>query len=97
MPTYISLINLTEQGIKNIKDAPARLKASTEAIEAAGGRMIGFYTVMGQYDYIAITEAPSDEAATIQLLALGAQGNLRTTTLKAFPAEEFVEMVKKLP
>ena len=48
MPTYVILMNLTEQGVKTIKDAPARIEESTKAIEAAGGKLIGFYLTMGQ-------------------------------------------------
>ena len=59
--------------------------------------MIGFYLTMGQYDYVVIAEGPSDEVALMQLLGLGAAGNVRTTTLKAFTKEEFAEIVKKLP
>ncbi len=97
MPTYITLFNLTEQGIKNIKDAPKRIEEGIKASEAIGGKLIGFYSVMGEYDNVSIGEAPSDEAHKKFLLGIGAQGNARTTTLKAFTREEFAEMVKKLP
>ena len=97
MPTYIHLINQTQQGITNIKDVPARIEASTKAVEAAGGKQIGFYAVMGQYDFVGIAEFPSDEAALAFVLALGARGTVRTTTLKAFTEEEFAEIIKKLP
>jgi uncharacterized protein with GYD domain len=97
MPTYVILMNLTEQGIKDIKNAPQRIEEAAKALEAAGGKLISFYTVMGQYDYVAIAEGPSDEVALAQLLGLGMQGNVRTTTLKAFTREEFEEIVKKLP
>ena len=97
MPTYICLMKLTEQGIKNIKDAPRRIEEGTKGLEAMGGKLVGFFSVMGEYDYVGISEAPNDEVITAFLLALGAGGNVRTTTLKAFTTEEFVEIVKKLP
>jgi uncharacterized protein with GYD domain len=97
MPTYVILMNLTEQGVRNIKEAPARIEATEKAVEAAGGKLIAFYLVMGQYDYVAIAEGPSDEVALTQLIGLAMQGNVRTTTLKAFTREEFAEIVKKLP
>ena len=97
MPTYICLMQLTEQGIKDIKNAPKRFEQSTQGIEALGGKLVSFYTVMGEYDYVAIAEIPSDEAAMTFLLGLGSQGNLRTTTLKAFTMEELTEMIKRLP
>jgi uncharacterized protein with GYD domain len=61
-----------------------------------GGKLIDFYMVMGEYDYVVIVEGPSDEAAMIFLMELGAAGNLRTTTLKAFTREAFQEMVGQL-
>ena len=97
MPTYIGLYKLTDQGIKNIKEGPQRIEEGMKAWEAMGGKLLGFYTVMGEYDYVGIGEAPSDEAVLTFALALGAQGFVRTTTLKAFTKEEFAEIVKKLP
>jgi uncharacterized protein with GYD domain len=97
MTTYVILMNLTEQGIRNIKDAPARLKAEFSAVEAAGGKILAFYVTMGQYDYVAIAEGPSDEVAIVQLLALGMAGNVRTVTLKAFALEQFAALLRKLP
>lgn len=97
MPTYIGLYKLTDQGIKNIKDAPQRIEEGIKAYEAMGGKVISFYTVFGEYDYVAIGEAPSDEVALTFALAVGSQGNVRTTTLKAFTKEELAEIVKKLP
>ena len=97
MPTYIILYKLTDQGIRNIKEAPQRIEEGTKALEAAGGKVIGFYSVMGEYDYVGIGECPNDETAVALALAIGSQGNARTTTLKAFTKEEFAEIVKKLP
>ena len=97
MPHFINLMKLTDQGAKTIKDAPARLEAGIKAFEKMGGKMIGFYVVMGEYDYVAIGEAPSDEVAMTFALALSSLGNVRTMGLKAFTREEFAAMVKKLP
>lgn len=97
MPMYVVLYKLTEQGVKNIKNAPERIEAGIKAVEATGGKVLGFYATLGEYDYVSISEAPSDEAAMTFMLGLGALGNVRTTTLKAFSKEEFAEMVKKLP
>lgn len=97
MPTYVILMNLTDQGVKDIKGAPARIGEAAKALEAAGGKLLAFYTVMGPYDYVAIAEAPSDEVALAQLLSLGMMGTVRTTTLKAFTTEQFAAILKKLP
>ena len=97
MSTYIALYKLTDQGIKDIKNGPKRFEDAVRAFEAMGGKMTGFYAVMGEYDYVAIGEAPNDEVAMTFALAIGSQGSVRTTTLKAFTHEEFAKLVKKLP
>ena len=97
MPTYIILLNLTDQGIRAIKDAPQRIEEGIKGFEAMGGKVISVYAVCGRYDYVAIGEAPSDEIAMTFALALGSQGDVRTESLMAFTKEEFAEIVKKLP
>jgi len=90
-------MKFTNQGIKDIKNAPQRIENGIKAWEAMGGKLIGFYAVMGKYDYVAIGEAPSDEVAMTFNLSLGSFGNVRTITLRAFTKEELADMVKKLP
>lgn len=97
MATYVILMNLTDQGVKDIKKAPERIEQGIKAFEQMGGKVAGFYTLMGEFDYLAIGEAPSDEIVTAFVLALGAQGNIRTTTLRAFTKEEIADIIKKLP
>ncbi len=97
MPNYVTLMKLTDQGAKAIRDAPGRIEAGIKAFEKMGGKVIGFYLVMGEYDYVSISEAPSDEVATTFALSLGSLGNARTTTLRAYTKEEFAAMVNKLP
>ena len=97
MATYVILMNFTEQGVKTIKESPARVKAMYKAVEAAGGKITALYATMGQYDLVAIAEGPSDQVALLQLLGLGMAGNVRTTTLKAFGMEEFAALLQKLP
>jgi uncharacterized protein with GYD domain len=93
--TYISLINWTDQGIKNYKDTVARAKGAEEAMAKAGMTMKAIYWTQGQYDIVAITEAPDEETATAFLLSLGAQGNLRSSTLRAFSGEEMERIIAK--
>jgi len=97
MATYIILMKFTDQGIKAIRNAPLRIEAAVKGLEAMGGKVTGFYATMGEYDYVAIGEAPNDTVGMTFLLGLGLAGNVRTTTLKAFTREEFAEIVKKLP
>ena len=88
MPTFVSLIKWTEQGIRNVKDAPKRLEAFEAAITRAGGKLKDFYLVMGEYDMVVVTEVPSEEVMAKLTLTTGMQGNVRTTTLRAFNREE---------
>lgn len=96
MPSYLSLVNWTEQGIKNVKDSPRRLDQVKHMIEQAGGRVIFFYMTMGQYDLVTVFELPDDQAAAKAALQLGMGGNVRTTTLKAFTEEEYRGIIGKL-
>jgi uncharacterized protein with GYD domain len=97
MVTYVVLMKLTDQGVKDIKNAPKRIEANAKAIEAVGGKMTGFFLTVGRYDYVAIVEMPSDEVGMTFLLGLGAAGNVKTESMKAYPREQFAEFVKKLP
>ena len=76
---------------------PGRIEAGIKAFEKMGGRLIGFYVVTGEYDYIIIGEATSDEVATTFSLLLASIGNVRTTSLRAYTKEEFAAMANKLP
>ena len=89
MPSYLTLGKWTEQGIKNVKQSPQRLEGIKQAATAAGGRVIFFYMTMGDYDFASLIELPNDEAAAKLLLNIGTQGNVRTTTLKAFTEDEY--------
>ncbi len=97
MPVYVLLMKYTDQGMKEIKNAPARIEEGFKAWEAMGGKVLGYYILMGEYDCIAIGEGPSDEAATAFALGISARGNVKTTTLKGFTKEEFAGILKKLP
>lgn len=97
MAKYVTLYKLTEQGIRNIKNAPGRARQAMAAWEAQGGKMLGFFSTQGPYDYVAITEASDDEAAAAFALSLGSQGNVTTLTMRAFDIDEFESLVKKIP
>jgi len=97
MPTYIGLMKLTDQGSKDIVNAPARVESAVKLYQKMGGKVIGVYLVMGEYDYVTIGECPSDEVQTAFALALCSQGNVKTTTLKAFPAKDIPAILAKLP
>lgn len=97
MPTYISLITYTQQGIENIKESPKRLDAAKKLLKDMGGELKDFYLTMGQYDIVVVAEAPSDDVMARFALAVGSLGNVRTTTLKAFPEAEYRKIIEGLP
>jgi uncharacterized protein with GYD domain len=97
MPTYISLLRLTQQGIQNIKQGPKRIEAARKAFADAGGKLREVFVVTGQYDYVAIIEAPDDETGARMALALGAQGNVRSETMRAFTEDEYRRITAALP
>jgi len=97
MPTYITLLKWTEQGIRDVKQSPKRLDAAKEAFKAAGGQLKDFYLVMGEYDAVVIAEAPDDETAAKLALSIGSRGAVRTVTLRAFTEDEYRKIIAGLP
>jgi uncharacterized protein with GYD domain len=88
MPTYITLIRYTEQGVKTFKELPQRLEETRAAGEAAGAQLVAYYLTMGRYDAVVVSEAPDDETIARLALAAGGRGNVRTETLRAFTEDE---------
>ena len=97
MPTYVSLLRYTQQGIMDAKNGPARLDAAKEGFRRAGAELKGFYLTMGQYDGLAILEAPDDVTAARLALGIATQGNLRMETLRAYPEGEYRKIIASLP
>ncbi len=97
MPSYLSLIKWTEQGVRDIKQSPGRLDAVKQAARDAGGKVVFFYLTLGDYDIATLMELPNDEVAARLLLTLASQGNVRTTTLKAFTEAEYRTIIAGLP
>jgi uncharacterized protein with GYD domain len=95
MPTYISLINWTDQGIQALKESPARADATAELAASLGGKLVRLYWTVGPYDLVGILEAPDEETATAMQLTVGSRGAVRTTTLRAFDREEIEKIIAK--
>ena len=96
MAKYIALINWTEQGVKDVKESPARADAARAMAKKLGGDMEQLYMTMGGYDLVAILDMPSDEAAAKFALNSAAGGSIRTTTLKAFDEASYRQIVGSL-
>jgi len=97
MATYITLMKYTQDGVKNIKDSPARIDDAKKLFNAMGAEMKAFYLTLGEYDAVVIAEGPDDETAAKLLLTIGGQGNVRTTTFRAFTEDEFRKIIAALP
>ena len=97
MPTYVTLMRFTDQGIHNIKEGPARLEAKKKLFQSAGAEIKSYYLALGNYDAIAIIDCPNDEVAARLALAIGAQGNVRTDTMRVFTEPEYRKLVSGLP
>ena len=96
MPTFISLVNFTDQGIRGVKDSPNRAETFMAAANRMGLQVKGMWWTQGSYDMVVVTEG-SDEAGMAALLATAMQGNVRSQTLRAYSAGEFKKILSMLP
>ena len=96
MPSYIILANWTDQGAQKVRDSPRRLDAAKRALTDMGGEFRSFYMTMGDYDLVAVYEAPDDAVSARFTLLLGALGMVRTKTLKAFPEAAYRQIIASL-
>lgn len=95
METYVILGRLTEKATASLKN-PALIEESFKASKEAGGELKGFYVTMGQYDFVAIWEFPSDDAMMKANLGVGATGAARTETMKAMPWDRVKKMIQEM-
>ena len=95
MPTYVSLLNWTEQGVKNFKDSVDRYESAREALGKIGLQFRDTYWTLGPYDIVTIGEAADDEAASAAVLALAGQGNVRSVSMRAFNSEEMRRVIER--
>jgi len=97
MATFISLVNFTQQGIRDFKDSPDRAAKFSSMAEKAGTKVKQVYWTIGSHDVVVVMEAPDDETAAAVMLGLGSLGNVRTQTLRAFNSSEMEEIISKVP
>ncbi|MBT9163402.1 GYD domain-containing protein [Dehalococcoidia bacterium] len=95
MPVYVMFTTLTDEGRKTIKDKPERVKEVNKEVESMGVKILCQYALLGQYDFINILEAPSNEAIAKVAMELGARGTLQTMTLSAMSLDDFIGSLKK--
>lgn len=96
MATFVTLVNFTDQGIRNIKESPDRFEAFKAVAEKLGVKVTtAFYTV-GSHDLVLVVEG-EEEAATALLLKVGSLGNVRTQTLRGFSVAEMRQIIGRMP
>ena len=95
MATYVVLIDWSEQGVGKFKDTLDRYKAAESQLKGMGVRFRDTYWTLGSHDIVSIVDAPDSETLAAALLSQACQGNLRTTTLRAFSAEEMRGVIAK--
>jgi uncharacterized protein with GYD domain len=94
---FILSLNFTDQGIRAIKDAPKRAQAARDLAKKVGVEIKQVYLTSGESDLVVMVETPSGDAMAKFALALGAQGNVRTRTARAWTMEEYAKLVAELP
>ena len=95
MPQYVALIDWTDQGARNFKDTVDRFEAAENAFKELGVSFTNVWWTLGSHDLVATVEGPDDDTLAAALLAVAAQGNLRSETLRAFSREEMRAIISK--
>ena len=96
MPLYVALVTYTDRGMQAVRDSPRRLDQAKAQLAEMGGRFQAVYMTMGAHDLVLVYEAPDDAVAARFSLGLGMMGNVRTTTMKAFPEAAYREIIASL-
>lgn len=96
MATYVSSVKFTDQGIKAIGETTKRAAAFKSAAKKLGVKVKDIYWTLGAVDGFLIFDAPDDETATSLMLQLGSQGNVQTTTSRAFTSAEMDKVLAKM-
>jgi uncharacterized protein with GYD domain len=97
MPTYIALVNFTDQGIRQIRQTTERAKGLVNAAAKLGIKIKDIYWTMGAYDAVFTADAPDDATMTAFAASMGILGNIRTQTLRAFSVDEMNKILEKVP
>ena len=97
MAKFVILGNWTDQGVRNAKETVNRARAAKAGFEKMGIKWEAIYWTVGNYDMVVVVDAPNDEVATRAGLMTGMQGNIRTTTLRAFGETEMEGIIKGMP
>jgi len=97
MATFITLLRWTQKGIENVRESPSRLDSAKTVFRELGGEIKSFHLVLGRYDAVIVSEAPSDDVVAKALLSICSKGNAHTETLRAFTEDEYRKIISTLP
>ena len=89
MPTFIMLTRLTSDGVKTIKDNPARVHEVTREVEQLGVKVVNQWATLGEYDFVSVIEAPDEKAMAKLSVEMGSRGTVTNQTMVAIDPEEF--------
>ncbi|MBL7166190.1 MAG: GYD domain-containing protein [Dehalococcoidales bacterium] len=95
MSVYLMLNTLTDVGRKAIQEDPEALRGINKEVELMGVKILDQYALLGQYDFVNIVEAPSNEAIAKLAIRLSAGGMYQTLTLAAITIEDLIETLKE--
>ncbi len=90
MPQFIMLTNLTSDGVKTVKNNPARVQEVNREVEQLGIEVLHQWATLGQYDFVSVVEAPDEKTMAKVSVELGSRGTTTNQTLSAISAEDFV-------
>ncbi len=97
MPTFISMLSWTDQGIRSVKDTPKRVQAAKDAAKKLGIEIKQLFLTNGEFDILSILEAPNGDNVAKFAIMIGGQGNVRTRTVRAWPESEMIKLISELP
>ena len=97
MPTFIAMLNWTDQGIRSVKEAPKRIQAARERSKKLGIEIKQIFLTSGEFDILVIAETPNADNIAKWALASGSDGNVRSRTVRAWPEAEMVKLISELP
>jgi len=95
MQTFITLWKFTKEGLTDIRNTPERFKAVNQIVSSLGGKLIGAYGLIGEYDVVTIMELPDEKAATAAILRICSKGRVTSHTMVAIPMDDFLKMTRE--
>ena len=91
MATFVMLTNLTSEGVKTLKNNPARVQEVNKEVEQLGIKVLSQWATLGEYDFVTVVEAPDEKAMAKLSVEMGSRGTVMNETMTAIDAEEFTK------